>query len=228
MAANAYPKATRWRLADRCQNRPRSIPPRSKNGSTISSQVSLRTFDGGGSVAPALRQSSSQTIRISVRTTIGGTIRTEIASERAASRIASGARRGVSARVVALVEVGSADMVSDLRTGMFIGVRLRIDGRAALCEQAVIRQTSTRLIDRLLRYAPGFAGSKTLPSKNVSLPREVEVGISAAGTPSVLAASRQRSSRFTFLMSALASKVGSNLPQRVSSVMNQRSWLWNG
>jgi len=43
-----------------------------------------------------------------------------------------------------------------------------------------------------------------------------------------LAASRQRSSRLTFLISALASTSGSNLPQRMSSVMNHRSWLWNG
>src|SRR5262245_55845682 len=206
------------------------MPPRSKNGSTISSQVSLKTLDGGGRVAPALRHSNSQISRISAMTTAGGTTRAEIAWARAASRVASGERRGGSATIVAVVAVGCADTVSDLRTGMFIGVRLRMcqwAGRPA-AGQPVMRQTSTRLIDRLLRYALGFSGSKTLPSKNVSLPREVEVGISPAGTPSVFAASCQRSSRLTFLISALASTVGSNLPQRMSSVMNHRSWLWNG
>src|SRR6185436_5000002 len=72
-ADSAYPKATRCRLADMCQNRPLSMPPRSKNGSTISSQVSLSTRDGGGSVAPAFRHSSSQTPRMTASTTTGGT-----------------------------------------------------------------------------------------------------------------------------------------------------------
>ena len=77
--------ATRCRLADRCQNRPLSMPPRSKNGSTISSQVSLSTRDGGGSVAPALRHSSSQTSRMSAITTSGGTTRAATADARARS-----------------------------------------------------------------------------------------------------------------------------------------------
>src|SRR5215813_7619972 len=89
-------------------------------------------------------------------------------------------------------------------------------------------QTSTRLMDRDFRYAAGFSGSNTLPSKKVSLPRDVDVGMSAAATPSSLAASFQRSSRLTLAISALVSKPGSNLPQRISSVRNQRSWLWNG
>src|SRR5262245_2963650 len=156
------------------------MPPRSKNGSTMSSQVSLRTLDGGGSVAPALRHSSSQINRTSAMTTTGGTTRTEIAWARAASRVESGERRGGSATIVAAVVVGSADTVSDLRTGMFIGVRLRIEWAGRAAGRPVIRQTSTRLIDRLLRYAPGSSGSKTLPSKNVSLPREVDVGICPA------------------------------------------------
>ncbi len=54
-----------------------------------------------------------------------------------------------------------------------------------------------------------------------SVPREVEVGMEA--TPSALAASRQRSSRFTLSISAFVSVDGSNLPQRMSSVRNQRS-----
>src|SRR5215207_9703582 len=79
----------------------------------------------------------------------------------------------------------------------------RFNGRAARrCARPGLDQTSTRLIDSDFRYAEGFSGSKTLPSKKVSLPREVEAGISAAGTDSSFAASRQRSSRFTFLMRA--------------------------
>ena len=74
------------------------------------------------------------------------------------------------------------------------------------------------------RYAAGSAGSNTLPSKKVSLPREVLAGM--PDMPSALAASRHRSSRLTLAISAFASKPGSNLPQRMSSVMNHRSWLW--
>src|SRR3954452_20846176 len=96
------------------------------------------------------------------------------------------------------------------------------------CARPHLDQTSTRLMDRDFRYAAGFWGSNTLPSKKVSLPREVEAGMSAAATPSALAASRQMSSRLTLPTSALVSKPPSNLPQRISSVRNQRSWLWNG
>src|SRR5436305_8121957 len=89
----------------------------------------------------------------------------------------------------------------------------------------LLDQTSTRLMDRDFRYAAGFSGSNTLPSKKVSLPRDVEVGMSEAATPSSLAASFQRSSRLTLPISALVSKPASYLPQRISSVRNQRSWL---
>src|SRR5207237_10200621 len=95
-------------------------------------------------------------------------------------------------------------------------------------ERARFDQTSTRLMVRDFRYADGFSGSNTLPSKKVSLPREVEAGMSAAATPIVLAASFQRSSRLTLAISALVSKPASYLPQRMSSVRNQRSWLLNG
>src|SRR5664279_6114481 len=56
---------------------------------------------------------------------------------------------------------------------------------------------ATRLIARLFRYSEGFAGSKTLPSKKVSLPRDVDFGTSTALAPIALAASCQRSSRLT-------------------------------
>src|SRR2546423_8032226 len=73
-------------------------------------------------------------------------------------------------------------------------------------------QTSARLMDRDFRYTAGFSGSNTLPSKKVSLPRDFDAGISAAATLIFLAASRQRSSRVTLPIIALASRPGSDLP----------------
>ena len=55
------------------------MPPRSKNGSTISSQVSRSTREGGGSVAPGRLHSISQTMSVSAITTSGGTTRAAIA-----------------------------------------------------------------------------------------------------------------------------------------------------
>src|SRR5262245_16688629 len=52
------------------------MPPLSKNGSRISSLVSLNTFDGGGSVEPVRRQASSQNSINNASTTSGGTTRT--------------------------------------------------------------------------------------------------------------------------------------------------------
>src|SRR2546421_8398897 len=92
-------------------------------------------------------------------------------------------------------------------------------------ERSRFDQTSTRLMVRDFRYAAGFSGSNTLPSKKVSLPRDLELGISEAATPRAFAASRQISSRLTLAISALASRPASYLPQRISSVRNQRSWL---
>src|SRR4029450_8502669 len=103
-----------------------------------------------------------------------------------------------------------------------------MNGTGRANSAARLDQTSTRLMDSDFRYAAGFSGSNTLPSKKVSLPRDFEAGISEAGTDMSLAASRQMSSRLTLAISALVSKVGSNLPQRMSSVRNQRSGLWNG
>src|SRR5207237_1370651 len=71
-------------------------------------------------------------------------------------------------------------------------------------------QTSTRFIDRDFRYAAGFWGSNTLPSKKLSLPRDVEAGMPGAATPSFLWASFQRACRLpmmvasSFLFSALS------------------------
>src|SRR5216117_1190258 len=52
------------------------MPPRSKNGSKISSLVSAKTRDGGGRVDPVRRQTSSQNSINSASTTSGGTTRT--------------------------------------------------------------------------------------------------------------------------------------------------------
>src|SRR5262245_22147718 len=110
---------TRCRLADRCQNKPLSSPPRSKNGSTISSQVSLSTRDGGGRVEPALRQSSSQTARVSAITTSGGSTRTRSSPSRSEIRLASGGRFGASGRTFASV-AGNGGAGCAFTSGMFI------------------------------------------------------------------------------------------------------------
>src|SRR5262245_55388267 len=52
------------------------MPPRSKNGSKISSLVSLKTREGGGRVEPARWQASSQNSTSSASTTSGGITRT--------------------------------------------------------------------------------------------------------------------------------------------------------
>src|SRR3954454_25302113 len=54
------------------------MPPRSKNGSRISSLVSLKTRDGGGSVDPARRHTSSQNSINSAITISGGTTRAAV------------------------------------------------------------------------------------------------------------------------------------------------------
>ena len=101
------------------------MPPRSKNGSTISSQVSLSTRDGGGSVAPALRHSSSQTPRMIASTTTGGTTLLATALARASARVANGVFLGAIASTLAGA-AGKLTAVSVLRTGMFISVLLQL------------------------------------------------------------------------------------------------------
>src|SRR6185436_19158150 len=74
---------------------PLSIPPRSKNGSKISSLVSLKTRDGGGSVEPVRRQASSQNSISSASTISGGTTRAAISLPVLMYCSARGARFGV-------------------------------------------------------------------------------------------------------------------------------------
>ena len=208
------------------------MPPRSKNGSKISSLVSLKTRDGGGRVEPARRQTSSQNSISSASTISGGTTRTAVSLAILMYFSARGARFGVIVDNRRRRRRRAAASRSRLRSSSQawsskVYLRVQWTGRAR-CARPGSDQTSTRLMDSDFRYAAGFSGSNTLPSKKVSLPREVEAGMSAAATPSSLAASFQRSSRLTLAISALVSKPASYLPQRISSVRNQRSWLWNG
>ena len=71
------------------------MPPRSKNGSKISSLVSLKTRDGGGRVEPVRRQTSSQNSISSAITTSGGTTRTAVSFAILMYFSARGARFGV-------------------------------------------------------------------------------------------------------------------------------------
>ena len=71
------------------------MPPRSKNGSKISSLVSLKTRDGGGRVEPARRQTSSQNSSSSASTISGGTTRTAVSFAILTYFSARGARFGV-------------------------------------------------------------------------------------------------------------------------------------
>src|SRR5690349_22785399 len=210
------------------------MPPLSKKGSKISSLVSLKTFDGGGSVEPVRRQTSSQNSINSASTISGGTTRTAASFAILMYFSARGACFGVIVITGAAVADEVVGMATAVASALIAGIDIEIispcsgSGPLASSARPGLDQTSTRLIESDFRYAAGFSGSNTLPSKKVSLPREVEAGISDAATPISLAASRHMSSRLTLAISALVSKPASYLPQRMSSVRNQRSWLWNG
>src|SRR5262245_53795217 len=98
------------------------MPPRSKNGSAISSQVSRSTAEGGGSVAPARRHSSSHTSNASASTTAGGTTPTASVRATAARRPSSGrgCSRSGSTRAPSL-RGGASAIRSDFVTGMLMG-----------------------------------------------------------------------------------------------------------
>src|SRR4051812_4997119 len=91
------------------------------------------TFEGGGSVAPALRQSSSQISNRSASTTAGGTTFTATALRRAASLLRSALFGSASATTLAGVGDGvRGTALSVLIIGMVIGIRLRLgSGRSA-------------------------------------------------------------------------------------------------
>src|SRR5262249_31992789 len=97
------------------------MPPRSKNGSKISSLVSLNTREGGGSVEPARRQASSQNSSSSASTTSGGSTRTPGALAVFRDFSATGARLGVIVRISAGAEAaGAATAASDFMAGIDI------------------------------------------------------------------------------------------------------------
>src|SRR6476619_7657937 len=90
-----------------------------KNGSMISSQVSLRTREGGGSVEPARRQSSSQISNATAMTTTGGTTRSATLPSTILVRVASAGRFGGSGRTFAVV-AGVTVAGSAFMSGMFM------------------------------------------------------------------------------------------------------------
>ena len=103
------------------QHRPLSMPPRSKNGSTIRSQVSASTREGAGSVDPGLPHNACQTNSKRASTTIGGT--TRAATSAKVERQAADARWPLDGQQPARVGGGFADParhVSTLRTVMFM------------------------------------------------------------------------------------------------------------
>src|SRR5260370_36968103 len=117
----------------------------------ISSQVLDTTLDGGGSVAPALRQMISHTSKASAMTTRGGTTRAAMPLAAAMIRVRSAPRLAIaSGKIVAIRGEGGA-AVSVLNIGMFILGSLRwvLAGRPATW------QAGTRLIDRRLTEASG-------------------------------------------------------------------------
>src|SRR5262245_43097504 len=107
------------------------MPPRSKNGSTISSQVSRRTREGGGSVAPARAHSSSHTSMMSATITMGGTMRAASVPRRA--RIRLGVDTGLTASATTFAGgCASALASTTFNAGMFIAtISVRTQGRAA-------------------------------------------------------------------------------------------------
>ena len=128
------------------------MPPRSKNGSKISSLVSLdRPRDGGGSVEPVRRQTSSQNTISNAITISGGITRAAVSRAILPYFSARGGGFGViatTARWRRCAGTTVTDSVSVSRAGIVIGVALRRRGadraspRGPMCGQ-----TSTRLID---------------------------------------------------------------------------------
>src|SRR4051794_21791054 len=90
------------------------MPPRSKNGSKISSLVSVKTRDGGGSAEPARRQTSSQNSISSATTISDGTTLTAVCLAILMYLSVRGARFGV------IVTTGAA-IVGEV-TGMVVAV----------------------------------------------------------------------------------------------------------
>ena len=146
--------------------------------------------------------------------------------ERARRCAACGRRDDIGAARPATAHGGAA---SALSSGMFIDV-FSVASRepAALRRGPHWSQTVDALDRQALEVGLRIVRIEHLAVEEGLLAARGVAGMSAAATPSALAASRQRSSRLTLSTSALMSVVGSNLPQRMSSVTNQASWLLNG
>src|SRR5262245_47265861 len=151
----------------------------------MSSHVSLTTRDGGGRLASGAEHSTSQRPMIAPTASSGGSTFHAYRFAAASSRdgAATGGGAGLRASLAAATVAGTLSATT--LASWVRGTDLKV---------ALIRQLE-RLIARLAKYASGLAGSNTLPSKKVSTPRDVDCGISPAGTPISLAASRHRSSR---------------------------------
>src|SRR5262245_5215407 len=136
------------------------MPPRSKNGSTISSQVSRSTADGGGRVAPARRHRSSHTSSASAITTAGGTTRTASRPAKAARRLSSG--RGCSRTGSTRAPPdrdGASATLSDLVTGMLMGFAPSdldaLDRQALEVGARIVRIENLAVEERLLAARRG-------------------------------------------------------------------------
>jgi hypothetical protein len=101
------------------------MPPRSKNGSTISSQLSRTTTEGGGRVAPDLRHSISQITSPTARTTAGGMMRAAMLLPIAERRLVSGGRLRLPIGSTRAVAIDATPMFSDLTSGIFMCVTPR-------------------------------------------------------------------------------------------------------
>src|SRR6202795_5301652 len=146
------------------------MPPWSKNGSRISSLVSLNTRDGGGRVEPARRQTSSQNSIPSASTISGGTTRTAVSRAILRYLSARGGRLGVIVTTGAAVVASTAVAGWVFMAGIFIesASPCSLGGPHASARPG-LDQTSTRLMDRDFRYAAGFSGSNTLDRKSTRL-----------------------------------------------------------
>src|SRR5262245_21335336 len=136
------------------------MPPRSKNGSAISSQVSRSTADGGGSVAPARRHRSSHTSSASAITTAGGTMRTASMRATAATRLTSGrgCSRSGSTRAPAAGGAATARL-SDLVIGMLMDAAPSdldaLDGQTLEVGARIVRIENLSVEERLLAARRG-------------------------------------------------------------------------
>src|SRR5438445_12925479 len=144
------------------------MPPRSKNGSKINSLVSLKTFDGGGSVEPVRRQTSSQNSINSAITTSGGTTRTAASFAILMYFSARAACFGVIVTTGAATLGDAVGMATAVASALIAGIDIEIaspwsgSGRLAPSARPGMDQTSTRAVETDFRCAAGSSGSNTL------------------------------------------------------------------